>query len=144
MGRVHEVLHWANRRAVAEEVTRRGYRVSGETLNRWVRDEKEFPAVVERIVFELFGIGGHNETAPPWAGQIEQRLTEAILGNQSTVIEALERPEIWRAAERVIARLEALEPPGDAAPNGSDAGEGPAAAEPPDPVPASRHGRDGR
>lgn len=65
MARVHEVLHWANRRAVAEEVTRRGYRVSGETLNRWVRDEKEFPAIVERIVFDLFTISGQSENAAP-------------------------------------------------------------------------------
>ena len=68
MGRIHEVLRWANRREVAREVTKRGYRVSGETLNRWVRDESEFPAVVERIVFTLFTIGGHEETsAPSWA-----------------------------------------------------------------------------
>lgn len=64
MGRIHEVLHWANRRAVAEEVTRRGYRLSGETLNRWVREEKEFPATVERIVFELFGLDTQKEAAP--------------------------------------------------------------------------------
>lgn len=58
---LHDVLRWANRRAVAEEVTRRGYRVSGESLNRWVRDEKEFPAIVERIVFDLFTIAPDTE-----------------------------------------------------------------------------------
>jgi hypothetical protein len=30
---IHDVLHWANRTLVAEEVTRRGFRVSGESMS---------------------------------------------------------------------------------------------------------------
>lgn len=131
VSRVHDVLKWANRTAVAEEITRRGYRVSPETLNRWVRQDKEVPAIVEHIVFELFGIGGHAESPQPqWAGAMEERLAEKLERNRQ-LIGAMARPELLEAAERVIARLEALEPPDDAAPNGSGAMGGRAAAAPP-------------
>ena len=80
MGRVHDVLRWANRRDVAREVTKRGYRLSGETLNRWVRDEQEFPAVVERIVFDLFTISGHEETPPPgWATALPAEIADEVV-----------------------------------------------------------------
>lgn len=86
---IHDVLHWANRTLIAEEVSRRGYRVSPETMNRWHRERAEVPAIVERIVFELFGIGGHNETAPPeWAERLEQKIdliyeSQAIVADQA-------------------------------------------------------------
>lgn len=104
MGRVHEVLHWANRSEVAREITRRGYRVSVESLNRWVRDEKEFPAVVERIVFDLFTISGHEESPPAWAEGLADKTA-------MKVIEALREPEREATIRRVLARLEALQPP---------------------------------
>lgn len=118
MSRVHEILHWANRRAVAEEVTRRGYRVSGETLNRWVRDEKEFPAVVERIVLDLFGIEKTAPDVPRRLDEIETKL-DAVLANQQQVansatvkiIEALAPPDRLERVSRLIDRLEALPPP---------------------------------
>ena len=89
VSRVHDVLKWANRREVAREVTARGYRLSGETLNRWVRDEQEFPAVVERIVFELFTIGGHEEKPPAWAEGLEARLTETLMANRQVFVETM-------------------------------------------------------
>ena len=102
MGRVHEVLHWANRSEVAREITRRGYRVSVESLNRWVRDEKEFPAVVERIVFDLFTISGHEETPPLWAEGLADKTAMKI-------IEALAPERLQQAAE--LARQRLAEPP---------------------------------
>lgn len=97
MGRVHDVLRWANRRDVAREVTKRGYRVSGETLNRWVRDEQEFPAVVERIVFDLFTISGHEETPPPgWAEAVADKVVERLSGISARELADVEamRPEL--------------------------------------------------
>ena len=132
MATIHEVLRWSNRTAVAAEITRRGYRVSGETLNRWYRQRSEVPAVVEHIVFDLFGIGAsENAPMPEWARGLENRLTERLSANRS-LIEALARPELLEAAERVIERLEALGPPDDATPNGSGAAGGPAVAMPRD------------
>lgn len=101
---------------MAEEVTRRGYRVSGETLNRWVRDDKEFPAIVERIVFDLFTIG-HEEAAPPkWA---ERLARETAL----SVIEALAPADVQAAAAAVIARLEGTQQPDGEGPLDSDDGK---------------------
>lgn len=118
------MLRWANRREVAREVTRRGYRVSGETLNLWVRQEKEFPAVVERIVFDLFTIG--QDTAkepPPWA--------EALARDTARqVIEALAPPEIQRAAQSVIERLEDIPPPNGDSPHEEDEATSPGGGEP--------------
>ena len=100
MGRVHDVLRWANRRAVAEEVTARGYRLSGETLNRWVRDEREFPAVVERIVFDLFTIGRDEKPPEPqWlegladgiAGKVISELTASRSDEMSRLVDDLEQ-----------------------------------------------------
>ena len=143
MSRVHDVLRWANRREVAREVTARGYRVSGETLNRWVRDEQEFPAIVERIVFELFTISGHSETAPPWAERLQQTVDsiherqDIIMARQGQmadsatqkVIEALADPERLAWAERIAAAIrdesqrQSAEvsdgPPGTGAPGGA-------------------------
>ena len=135
MSRIHDVLRWANRREVAREVTQRGYRVSGETLNRWVRDEAEFPAVVQAIVFDLFTITGHSETAAPeWAAAMEERLSAQIVQNRD-LIGRLARPELVEAAERVIERLEALGPPSDEAPHGGGALGGRGVATPPGPRP---------
>lgn len=122
MSRVHEVLHWANRRAVAEEVIRRGYRVSGETLNRWVRDEKEFPAAVERIVFDLFGIGHERESPPAWAeGLVDDAITRVAM--------LLAAPEVPDALERLSPLLGDTLPPPPAArgAEGSQRGRGTAA-----------------
>lgn len=103
MGQIHQVLKWANRREVAREVTRRGYRVSGETLNRWVREEAEFPAMVERIVFELFGIGTHDESPPAWA---EGLVDDAI----ARTVRLLGGPEYPAALELLRERLEGTPP----------------------------------
>ena len=102
--RIHDVLKWANRTAVAEEVTRRGYRVSPETLNRWVRQDKEVPAIVERIVFELFGIGAHDERPPAWA---EGLVDDAI----ARTVRLLGGPEYPAALELLRERLEGIPPP---------------------------------
>lgn len=89
MPSVHDALYWANRRAVAREITRRGYRVSGETLNRWVREKSEVPAVVEHIVFDLFGIREDRNAPPPetWvtalADEIEGRMRMVLSGTGS-------------------------------------------------------------
>jgi hypothetical protein len=124
---IHEVLRWANRTAVAQEITRRGYRVSGETLNRWYRQRSEVPAVVERIVFEMFG---HNETAPAWGAELESRIVDELHRNRQ-LIEALALPaDLVEAAWRVIGRLEALPPQGVEAPDDPADTEGPAAESP--------------
>lgn len=65
MARVHEVLALARKREVARKITERGYPVSGETLNRWVRDKEDLPERVERIVRELFMLPPNDEEAAP-------------------------------------------------------------------------------
>lgn len=123
MASVHDALRWANRREVAREITRRGYRVSGETLNRWVREKAEVPAVVEHIVFELFGIADTGKSAPAWA---EALADETVI----RVIEGVTTPERWRQIETLIARLEELVPlPGEASDDPGDA-QDPGAAVP--------------
>ncbi len=120
---VHEVLFWANRRAVAREITERGYRVSGETLNRWVRDQSEVPAIVERIVFELFGIG-QQETAPPWAERLEQKI-DLVVSNQGVVadealrklVSVLAPPGRVADVESIAAELRRKPPRSGAAPD---------------------------
>lgn len=124
MARVHDVLRWANRRAVAEEVTRRGYRVSGETLNRWVRDEKEFPAIAERIVFDLFTIGAQEESPPAWA---EGLVDDAV----ARIVTLLGGPEYPAALELLRERLEGTPPPPPEAHGGAGASPGPGTGAPP-------------
>jgi hypothetical protein len=106
---IHDVLHWANRTLVAEEVTRRGFRVSKETLNRWVRQRKEVPAAVEHIVFDMFGIETQRSSPPAWAEGLEARLTAELRTNRE-LIGALANPELLEAAQRVIARTQAGTP----------------------------------
>ena len=99
-------MRWANRRDVAREVTKRGYRLSGETLNRWVRDEQEFPAVVERIVFDLFTISGHEETPPPgWAEAVADAVVERLSGISAQELAGVDemQPEL-DAAQRARRR----------------------------------------
>jgi hypothetical protein len=101
---VHEVLLWANRRAVAREITARGYRVSGETLNRWVRDHSEVPAVVERIVFELFGLEATKNAPPEWAERLEAKVDYLVIGG-------IADPEHREVVRRLAARLGVLPRP---------------------------------
>lgn len=98
---VHDLLHWANRSEVAREITRRGYRVSVETLNRWHRDRKEVPAVVEHIVFDLFG---HTEKAAPLE---EERLADLIVDRLSERMGApsLDEAALSSVVDRLAARL---------------------------------------
>ncbi len=138
MPSIHEVLRWANRTLVAEEVTRRGYRVSGETMNRWYRNRSEVPAIVEHIVFELFKVSGHNETPPPWAEALQTKVDEIYARQEQVaaeavkqVVEVLAPADIRAAANRVIARLEALPPQPGEDPAGSVEGEVPGGAAPP-------------
>src|SRR5688572_13333707 len=111
---VHEVLRWANRSEVAREITRRGYRVSLETLNRWHRQRKEVPAAVERIVFDMFGISGHSESAPAWAEALQQTV--------DSIDERLNRALIESDPNEILQLRDALhgpgrsEPPPDSAP----------------------------
>ena len=123
MTRIHDVLRWANRTAVAEEITRRGYRVSGETLNRWVRQDKEVPAIVERIVFELFGIGTQEESPPAWA---EGLVDDAVM----KIVTLLGGPEYPAALEQLRARLEGTPLPSPEAHGGEAGGRGPGAGTP--------------
>lgn len=126
VSRVHDVLKWANRREVAREVTLRGYRVSGETLNRWVRDEEEFPAIVERIVYELFTISGQQETPPPWAEAMHADLVEKILANQETVVQKLVEQTARIGLEQALDEQPPAAPaPGKRATMPARAGRGP-------------------
>jgi hypothetical protein len=92
VARMHQLLRWANKREVARELSRRGFDVSGETLNRWVRDEREFPAVVERMVLDMYGIAGTTkEAAPPeWAERLVVAV-DSVLENQATIISEQKR-----------------------------------------------------
>jgi hypothetical protein len=100
---IHDVLHWANRTALAQEITRRGYRVSGETLNRWYRQRSEVPAVVERIVFELFGT--QRNAAPDYGERLDR--IEGLARAIATAIPGVRLEEV----ERVAAELEPLVQP---------------------------------
>ena len=109
VARVHQLLRWANKREVARELTRRGYDVSGETLNRWVREEKEIPSVVERMVLELYGIPDTTKQPPPeWARAVAEESADAV-------VRRLVPPELLGAAHRLLADLARLEPPSDEA-----------------------------
>ena len=110
MARVHQLLRWANKREVARELTRRGFDVSGETLNRWVREEREIPAVVERLVLELYGISpdATKEPPPEWARALSEASADAV-------VRRLVPPELLGAAHRLLADLARLEPPSDEA-----------------------------
>lgn len=85
--RVHELLKWASKRQVAREITRRGYKVSGETLNRWVRENEEIPAIVQRLVLELYGLPDTTKEAEPpsWATRLMERV-DAIHARQDTIM----------------------------------------------------------
>lgn len=125
MARVHEILRWANKRDVAREVTRRGYRLSGEALNQWVREEKEFPAIVRDIVFNLFTIEGYEENPPASAEGLDglEGLVRAIglkSGlTESEMDEAVELHRAVRAAERSRKRNAADPPPAGQRPAGT-------------------------
>jgi hypothetical protein len=58
------LLQYANREAVAQALTARGYTVSRATVNRWARG-KEMPEIAGRMIAELFG-HQTQETAPAW------------------------------------------------------------------------------
>lgn len=103
MPEVHDLLRWANRSEVAREITRRGYRVSVETLNRWHRDRKEVPAVVERIVFELFGV---SETQKEAAPSMTKRLLAGLIALETR---AGISPDELASAEEEAAALLVLE-----------------------------------
>ena len=98
---VQTLLRYANRRLLARELTARGYPVSGETLNRWVRLEQEIPVAAERTIREVFGVAEHKEEAPPhWAVRLLSRVDDiyarqGIVGTEMSnrVIEALTDPE---------------------------------------------------
>jgi hypothetical protein len=130
---MHRLLKWANKREVARELSRRGFDVSGETLNRWVRDEREFPAVVERMVLDMYGIAGTTkEAAPPeWAERLQERV-DSIYARQDVIMERqgkvgqdmagkviealapLDRlrrvPELERRLDRLLSQLD-VDPP---------------------------------
>lgn len=77
-GVLEQILKYVKRREVAEELRRRGIdKVSGESLNRWVRDGKELRPEVERELRALFGLPEiEKEAAPPdW---VERLLTGVI------------------------------------------------------------------
>jgi hypothetical protein len=97
---IHDVLHWSNRTLVAEEITRRGFRVSKETLNRWVRQRKEVPAAVEHIVFELFGISGQQETPPPWAEAMQATIVSEVQANRAALYARLADEAAVKALQR--------------------------------------------
>jgi hypothetical protein len=126
-----EFLSYANRAKVAEALTQRGYEVTRMTVNRWARGG-EMPEIAARMIAQLFGHRSDTTKEPPpdWARAMEARIVGELKQNRE-LIEALARPELIEAAERVISRLEALEPPDDEAPRGAVESEGRAAAAPP-------------
>lgn len=66
-GRVlDQILPWTNRRKLAAELKARGFDrgVSGESLNRWVRDGTELPTKVERELRKILGLPETEEAAP--------------------------------------------------------------------------------
>lgn len=141
---MHRLLRWANKREVARELSRRGFDVSGETLNRWVREEREFPAVVERMVLDMYGIGdiAKEPPEPAWLEGLQAKV-DAIYARQDTimarqgsvgtemagrVIEALQSPDLAAWAARIGERLAELPSQSDEAfvdqPEGSAPGTG--------------------
>jgi hypothetical protein len=126
-----ELLAYANRQKVADALTEHGYAVTRMTVNRWARGG-EMPGIAARMILELFGHRSDTTKEPPpdWARAMEARIVGELKQNRE-LIEALARPELIEAAERVISRLEALEPPDDEAPRGAVESEGRAAAAPP-------------
>jgi len=64
---VISLLRYANREAVAQALTERGYVVSRATVNRWARG-KETPEIAARMVAQLFGHEPDTQkSAPAWA-----------------------------------------------------------------------------
>jgi hypothetical protein len=126
-----ELLAYANRQKVADALTEHGYAVTRMTVNRWARGS-EMPEIAARMIAQLFGHRSDTTKEPPpdWARAMEARIVGELKQNRE-LIEALARPELIEAAERVISRLEALEPPDDEAPRGAVESEGRAAAAPP-------------
>ena len=69
---MHELLRWTKRRELATALRKRGHRVSGETLNRWVRNKEEIPLPVQRDIRDLLGLEQQKEAPPEWAGRLER------------------------------------------------------------------------
>jgi hypothetical protein len=49
------------------------------------------PRIAQRMILSLFGheSDAHNETAPRWAGRLEERIVSEVQANRETMIEAL-------------------------------------------------------
>lgn len=106
--------------------------VSRNTVSLWARGVNVSPYRLRQVRDLLRPETARNATAPSWAVAMEQRLLEKLEINRQ-LIGALGRPELLEAAERVIARLEALGPPDDEAPHEAGGSVGRAAAVPPGP-----------
>ena len=103
---MHQLLRWANKREVARELTRRGFDVSGETLNRWVREEREVPQVVERLVLEMYGIT-EEAPRPEWAEGLAVDIAGKVIAELTTSRAAEMRRLIDDLEQRLAQRSEA-------------------------------------
>lgn len=83
---VLRLLTYANRREVARALREKGYKVSGETLNRWVRDRREVPLEVRDAILRLYGLPViQKEEPPPWWAGAEDRLVQEITKNRDEI-----------------------------------------------------------
>lgn len=128
---MHQLLRWANRREVARELTRRGFDVSGETLNRWVREEREVPSIVERMVLDMYGMTQEEAAEPVWVRRLETKL-DLVVSNQGIVADAALKRLVSVLApagrvedvESLAAELRRVPPPSGEAPPDSPSKEG--------------------
>ena len=104
---VLQLLRLGNRRLIARELTTRGYPVSGETLNRWVRQSAEVPEPAARYISELFGVDTTKEAPrPKWAEELIRKV-DSIYARQDTILER--QIEMARRASRSV--IDALASP---------------------------------
>lgn len=103
MARVHEVLALTRKREVARKISERGYSVSGETLNRWVRDKEELPEKVDRIVRDLFHLPDNDEKAAPVGPERLEVYLLALMRKWGITWDELARAEADLAAHRALA-----------------------------------------
>jgi hypothetical protein len=92
------ILKYANREAVAQALTERGYTVSRATVNRWARG-KEMPEIAGLMIAELFGHPDMTKEAPPWA--------EPLVADVPAIRQVVESSAVELATLRAV--LEAIQ-----------------------------------
>lgn len=81
--------------------------MSGETLNRWVRQNAEVPVPAARYIADLFGLATQKEAPPAeadgavpgWALELTNQLRDEIRVNRETIVAALAREVTRRTLE---------------------------------------------